>query len=320
MKDISVAFPVTGRGIVRRRIGSVRAVDGVSFELRQNETLGLVGETGSGKSTTALAVLRMLDLSGGRIEFDGHDITRLGRARMRRLRRGMQMIFQDPFASLNPRMRIGRILEEPLVVHGLTGDGRGSARRVDELLELVGLDSGTRDRFPHEFSGGQRQRISIARALAVSPKLLICDEPVSALDVSIQAQIINLLVDLKRRTGLALLFIAHDLALVRHISDRVAVMYAGRIVELADRDALYERPLHPYTQALLAAVPRPDPEVETARGIGLLPDEPPRSIDPALGCPFSLRCPKAMDVCRCETPPLRMRDARAVACHLYGPD
>lgn len=319
VENLHVEFPVTGRGVMRRRVGAVKAVDGVSFDLRQDETLGLVGESGSGKSTTALAVLRLVDVAAGRIVFDGHDITGLGRARMRKLRRSMQIIFQDPFASLNPRMKVGRLIEEPLIVHGIGDDAAERARRVNELLDLVGLDPATADRFPHEFSGGQRQRISIARALAAAPKLLVCDEPVSALDVSIQAQIINLLVELKRRTGTALLFIAHDLAIVRHISDRVAVMYAGRIVELAHRDALYAQPLHPYTQALLAAVPIPDPDAQIAPAAPLQ-GEPPSTIDLPAGCPFSPRCPSAMDTCRREKPPLQIRDGRAVACHLYGSD
>jgi oligopeptide transport system ATP-binding protein len=292
-------------------------VDGVSFDLRQDETLGLVGESGSGKSMTALAVLRMVDIAGGRVVFDGHDITGLGRAGMRKLRRSVQMIFQDPYGSLNPRMKVARIIEEPLIVHGIGSTASERARRVDELLDLVGLDPAAAGRYPHEFSGGQRQRISIARALAVAPNLLVCDEPVSALDVSIQAQIINLLVELKRRTGLALLFIAHDLAIVRHISDRVAVMYAGRIVELADRDALYANPLHPYTQALLAAVAVPDPNAQIVQAASLQ-GEPPSTIDLPAGCPFSPRCPSGVETCRRERPPLQERDGRAVACHLYG--
>jgi oligopeptide transport system ATP-binding protein len=274
-----------------------------------------VGESGCGKSTTALAVLRMLAPAAGRIVFEGEDITRHDQARMRPIRRRMQMVYQDPYGSLNPRMRVRDIVGEPLVVHGLASDRRAYESRVAGLLEMVGLLPDMAQRYPHEFSGGQRQRIGIARALALEPSLLVCDEPVSALDVSIQAQVVNLLMDLQERLGLAYLFIAHDLSVVRHISDRIAVMYLGRIVEIAARDELYRDPRHPYTKALLAAVPIPDPELEAARPQQVIAGEVPSVLNPPRGCAFHPRCPVAGARCREEMPPLR-GDNRQVACHL----
>jgi oligopeptide transport system ATP-binding protein len=316
VEDLKVHFPVTA-GLLKRTVGWVQAVDGVSFELQRGETFSLVGESGCGKSTTALAVLRMQPVSAGRIVFDGDDITDFTPAQMRVIRRKMQMVYQDPFGSLNPRMKVRDIVGEPLVVHGLARDRRRHRARIAELMDLVGLLPDMADRYPHEFSGGQRQRIGIARALALDPSLLICDEPVSALDVSIQAQVVNLLMDLQDRLGLTYLFIAHDLSVVRHISDRVAVMYLGRIVEIADRDTLFASPQHPYTQALLNAVPVPDPEIEAQRPQQLIVGEVPSVRNPPPGCRFHPRCPRAMDVCRQVVPVLSARGASQVACHLY---
>jgi oligopeptide transport system ATP-binding protein len=316
VEDLKVHFPVTA-GLLKRTVGWVQAVDGVSFELQRGETFSLVGESGCGKSTTALAVLRMQPVSAGRIVFDGDDITDFTPAQMRVIRRKMQMVYQDPFGSLNPRMKVRDIVGEPLVVHGLARDRRRHRARIAELMDLVGLLPDMADRYPHEFSGGQRQRIGIARALALDPSLLICDEPVSALDVSIQAQVVNLLMDLQDRLGLTYLFIAHDLSVVRHISDRVAVMYLGRIVEIADRDTLFASPQHPYTQALLNAVPVPDPEIEAQRPQQLIVGEVPSVRNPPPGCRFHPRCPRAMDVCRQVVPVLCARGGSQVACHLY---
>ena len=319
VEDLQVHFPIH-RGVFQRQVGAVKAVDGVSFTVRRGETLGLVGESGCGKSTTALAVLRMLEPTAGRIVFEGRDITTLDRARMRPLRRRMQMVYQDPFGSLDPRMKVRDIVGEPLIVHGLAGDRAAYRDRVAELIELVGLLPDMADRYPHEFSGGQRQRIGIARALALEPALLLCDEPVSALDVSIQAQIVNLLMDLQERLGLTYLFIAHDLSVVRHISDRIAVMYLGRIVELASRDDLYRDPKHPYTEALLAAVPIPDPELEAARPQQVLKGEVPSVLNPPSGCRFHPRCPKALPECSSVVPPLlQIAAGREVSCHLHAP-
>jgi oligopeptide transport system ATP-binding protein len=304
--------------VFRKQVATVKAVDGVSFQLKRGETLGLVGESGCGKSTTGLAILRMLEPSGGRIEFEGKDITHFDRSSMRPLRRRMQMVYQDPFGSLNPRMKVRDIIGEPLEVHGLANDRKAFDQRIAQLMRTVGLLPDMADRFPHEFSGGQRQRIGIARALALEPALIICDEPVSALDVSIQAQVVNVFVELQQRLGIAYLFIAHDLAVVRHVSDRIAVMYLGRIVEIAARDEIYRKPLHPYTQALLAAVPVADPVVEAARKRVPVSGEVPSAMNPPSGCRFHTRCPFAMDRCRHEDPALRDLGAgRAVACHLH---
>ncbi len=305
---------VVRRGVVvRRATGVLRAVDGVSFRIGRGETLALVGESGCGKSTTARLVMRLVEPTAGSVWFEGEDITRLGGERLRRLRRRVQIVFQDPFASLNPRMTIGDTLEEPLVVHGL-GDKAKRRARVAELLGLVGLASYHAGRYPHEFSGGQRQRVGIARALAVEPSLIVCDEPVSALDVSIQAQVVNLLQDLQAQLGLSYLFIAHDLAVVKHVADRVAVMYLGRIVEMADKAALFARPMHPYTRALLDAVPRPDPgAVRAARPPG---GDVPSPMNPPSGCHFHTRCAFAQARCSVEYPPLgEVAPGHLAACH-----
>jgi oligopeptide transport system ATP-binding protein len=319
VKDLKVHFPLTRGTFFKREIGSVKAVDGVSFELRRGETLGLVGESGCGKTTTGLAVLRMLAPSEGSIVFEGEDITHHDAACMRPIRRRMQMVYQDPYGSLDPRMKVRDIVGEPLEVHGLAKDKAKYRERVASLLDMVGLLPDMAERYPHEFSGGQRQRIGIARALALDPKLLVCDEPVSALDVSIQAQVVNLFMDLQQKLGLTYLFIAHDLSVVRHISDRIAVMYLGRMVEIAGRDELYRDPLHPYTKALLAAIPIPDPELEAKRPQQVITGEVPSVLNPPRGCRFHPRCPMAEKRCAEEEPQLRqMASGRSVACHLVA--
>lgn len=316
VEDLKVHFPVSRGALWRRQAGSVKAVDGVSFSLRRGETLGLVGESGCGKSTTGLALIKMLAATSGRIVFDGTDFASFGKADERRFRRSVQMVYQDPFGSLNPRMRVRDIVGEPLEVHGLARDKAAYRARVAELLEMVGLLPYMADRYPHEFSGGQRQRVGIARALAAGPSLIVCDEPVSALDVSIQAQVVNIFMALQRRLGLTYVFIAHDLAVVRHISDRIAVMYLGRIVEIAGRDELYDDPQHPYTRALLSAVPVASVEAERQRIV--LQGEVPSPLNPPTGCRFHPRCPAAMARCRSEDPALLPRggSGRMVACHL----
>ena len=297
----------------RTRAGLVRAVDGVSFSLAKGETLALVGESGCGKSTTARLVLRLIEPTAGTVAFEGQEVTSLSAGALRKLRRRMQIVFQDPFASLNPRMTVGDTLDEPLLIHHY-GNGARRRERVAELLTLVGLAPEHMRRYPHEFSGGQRQRIGIARALALEPALVVCDEPVSALDVSVQAQVVNLLADLQARLGLSYLFIAHDLAVVKHVATRVAVMYLGRIVELAGRDDLFARPLHPYTRALLTAIPRPDPGQRLARQLS--GGDVPSPLNPPPGCHFHTRCPFTVDRCRAEVPPLRaVAGGHLSACH-----
>ena len=313
VRDLVKHYPVRA-GVLRRVTGRVPALAGVSFTLNAGETLGLVGESGCGKSTLARCVLRLIEPTSGTIRLDGEDITHLGKSDMRAHRRTMQIVFQDPFASLNPRMRAGDIVAEPLGVHGVLA-GRAKRARVAELFEQVGLRADQMRNYPHQFSGGQRQRICIARALALGPRLIVGDEPVSALDVSIQAQVINLLMDLQKQNGLAYLFIAHDLAVVAHISHRIAVMYLGRIVEVADKAELFADPRHPYTQALLAAVPVADPAVKRVKP--LLDGDVPSPINPPPGCAFHTRCPHAFDRCRVEIPVLRQTSAgHAVACFL----
>ena len=314
--DLKKHFPVTRGIIFQKQIASVRAVDGVSFTVRRGETLGVVGESGCGKSTMARCIMRLLDPTGGRIVFEGRDITHLDRMRMRPIRREMMMIFQDPYASLNPRKRVGFIIAEALEVHRM-GTAAEIKRRVQELLHVVGLNPEHYNRFPHEFSGGQRQRIGVARALAVNPKLIVCDEPVSALDVSVQAQILNLLKDLQQEFGLTYVFIAHDLNVVRHISDRVLVMYLGKIAELAPRDELYVDPKHPYTGALLSAVPIPNPELGRSRKSIVLEGDVPSPINPPSACRFHPRCPRFREGhCDVEEPALYpFGDGHSAACH-----
>src|SRR6266404_4109459 len=339
VEDLVKHYPIR-KGVVPRAVGYVRAVDGISFSIPRGKTLGLVGESGCGKTTTGRTILRLIEPTSGRVIFDGHDVFSLSEREMRNLRREMQIIFQDPYGSLNPRMTVGAMLAEPILVHGidfadkseaspdesrnsrdrkliLTPARRRARQRVAELLRLVGLTAEHASRYPHEFSGGQRQRIGIARALALNPKFIVCDEPVSALDVSIQAQIINLLQDLQGEFGLAYLFIAHDLGVVKHISDRIAVMYLGKLVELADKKTLYANPLHPYTQALIAAVPVAKPRGRRRKAA--LQGEIPSALDPPKACRFHTRCPYVMPICR-EIEPLLTEPApgHRVACHLVS--
>jgi oligopeptide transport system ATP-binding protein len=306
-------FPITG-GIFGRKQGEVKAVDDVSFFVRKGETLGIVGESGCGKSTTGRLLMRLIEASDGRILFEDKEITSMSKAELRRTRRDIQMVFQDPYASLNPRHSIQQILEEPLIVHGI-GTKEERKKRVQEMLEVVGLSSYHARRYPHQFSGGQRQRIGIAKALMTKPKLIIADEPVSALDVSIQAQVLNLMKDIQNEFNLTYIFIAHDLGVVRHISDRVGVMYLGRLIELADSEELYENPLHPYTKALLSAVPIPDPDIQ--RETILIEGELPSPANPPSGCAFHTRCAQCMDICKTTRPVERNMNGHFVACHLY---
>jgi oligopeptide transport system ATP-binding protein len=304
VRGLKMHFPITQGIVIQRQVGAVKAVDGLNFDIVRGETLGLVGESGCGKTTTGRAILQLYRPTAGTVVFKGEELTRLKGEKLRRMRRQMQMIFQDPYASLNPRMTVGDIIGEPLQVHDIL-KGRARRDRVQELLKVVGLNPYFVTRYPHEFSGGQRQRIGVARALAVQPEFIVCDEPISALDVSIQAQIINLLEDLQAKFNLTYLFIAHDLSVVRHISDRIAVMYLGKIVELTGRKELYENPLHPYTRALLSAVPIPDPVVEEQRRRMVLEGDVPSPAHPPAGCNFHTRCPLAMERCGQEEPEFR---------------
>jgi peptide/nickel transport system ATP-binding protein/oligopeptide transport system ATP-binding protein len=321
VRGLTKHFPITQGIIFQRQIGAVKAVDGVDLDIHKGETLGIVGETGCGKSTTARLIMRLLDATSGVIRFEGEDIARLRGARLKALRRDMQMIFQDPYSSLNPRKTIGATIGQPFAIHGLAQGKHERKRAVQELMEMVGLNPEHYNRYPHEFSGGQRQRIGVARALALKPKLLIADEPVSALDVSIQAQVLNLLLEMQRALGLTVIFIAHDLSVVRHMCDRVAVMYLGRIVEIGSSDALYAFPRHPYTGALLAAVPVPDPELRKDEH-ALLSGDVPSPANPPSACRFHTRCPKAQERCSIDDPTLEEKspasDAQAgteAACH-----
>ncbi|MCP4356474.1 MAG: dipeptide ABC transporter ATP-binding protein [Chloroflexi bacterium] len=317
VKQLKLHFPIK-RGVIRRQVGAVQAVDGLTFNIYKGETLGLVGESGCGKSTTGRAILQLLKPTEGEVYFEDEDLTQLNKSQMRKARRHMQMIFQDPQASLNPRLTVGAIISEPLEIHSI-GDKSSRKERVRELLKLVGLNPFFINRYPHEFSGGQRQRIGIARALATNPSFIVADEPISALDVSIQAQVVNLMDDLKEELGLTYLFIAHDLSMVRYISDRVAVMYLGRIVELGKRDEVYDQPLHPYTQALLSAIPVPDPDKEEKRQRIILQGEVPNPANPPQACRFHTRCSHVTDICKQEDPEYRNMGTESnlhmVACH-----
>jgi oligopeptide transport system ATP-binding protein len=317
VKNLKKHFPIM-RGVLRRQVGAVQAVDGVSFNIYKGETLGLVGESGCGKSTTGRTILQLLEPTSGQVTYEGQELTALNRNEMRKARRHMQMIFQDPYASLNPRMSVGSIVGEPLQIHNI-GSSNSRKERIQELLKVVGLNPYFINRYPHEFSGGQRQRIGIARALATNPAFIVADEPISALDVSIQAQVVNLMDDLKAELGLTYLFIAHDLSMVRYISDRVAVMYLKRIVELSDRNEVFDHPLHPYTQALLSAIPVPDPEKEARRQRLILEGDVPSPANPPSGCRFHPRCSYATEICKEEDPAFRNLGSDSqphfVACH-----
>ncbi len=319
VRNLKVHFPIR-RGLLRRQVGAVRAVDDVSFDVQQGETLGLVGESGCGKSTTGLAMLKLQEATAGHVRFRGQEVTTLPEQQIRQMRRHMMMVFQDPYSSLNPRMTVGSIVSEPLSVHQI-GTSAERAARVQELLRLVGLNPAFINRYPHEFSGGQRQRIGLARALATSPAFIVADEPISALDVSIQAQVVNLMGDLKAQLGLTYLMISHDLSMVRYISDRVAVMYLGKIVELGSRDAVFDRPLHPYTRALMSAVPVANPKLERQRRRVILEGDVPSPVNPPKGCNFCTRCPRVMNICREVEPTWQNVGGGGkehwVACHLY---
>ena len=318
VENLKKYFPIR-RGVFQRHVGDVKAVDGVSFDVYRGETLGLVGESGCGKTTTGRTIIRLYEPTGGHVHFQGADLATVRGAPLRQMRRKMQMVFQDPYASLSPRMSVLGIVGEPMEVHRVAS-GKEKKDRVAELLELVGLDPAFMNRYPHEFSGGQRQRIGLARSLALNPDLIICDEPISALDVSIQAQVVNLLEDLQAKLGLTYIFIAHDLSMVRHISNRVAVMYLGKIAELTDRDTLYSNPLHPYTQALLSAVPVPDPFIEEKRQRIILEGDLPSPANPPQGCNFNTRCPVAIDTCfEVEPEFIEVAPGHSCACHLVKP-
>jgi oligopeptide transport system ATP-binding protein len=315
VRDLKKHFPIM-KGVFKRQVGAVRAVDGVSFDIHRGETLGLVGESGSGKSTTGRVILQLDPATEGTVKFRDIELTETKGERLRNLRVEMQMIFQDPHASLNPRMTVGSIIGEPLQEHNKASNKKERNQRIDELLSLVGLEPDHANRYPHEFSGGQRQRIGIARAIALNPDFIVCDEPIAALDVSIQAQVVNLMENLQEVMGLTYLFISHDLSMIRHIADRVAVMYLGKIMELAEVEDLYTDPAHPYTQALLSAVPVPDPEVEAARQRVILEGDIPSPANPPPGCPFNTRCPMAQERCVAEVPEFReFQPGRWVACH-----
>ena len=315
VRNLKMHFPITRGLLFQRKVGAIKAVDGISFDIKRGETLGLVGESGCGKSTTGRALLQLYRPTSGDVFFEGDNLTKLGGERLRRMRRRMQMIFQDPYASLNPRMTVGDIIGEPLVVHNISS-GQTRRERIQELLRIVGLNPYFVNRYPHEFSGGQRQRIGIARALALNPDLVVCDEPISSLDVSIQAQVVNLLEELQNRLGMTYIFVAHDLSMVRHISDRIVVMYLGKVMELADRNEIYLRPQHPYTKALMSAVPIPNPKKARSRQRIILQGDIPSPINPPKGCNFNTRCPIAQDICFKEEPVYReLAPGHFIACH-----
>ena len=317
VRGLKMYFPITA-GVFRRKVGDVKAVDNVSFDIYEGETLGLVGESGCGKSTTGRAILRLYEVTAGEVKIDGAEIAQADHGTLRKMRPTMQMVFQDPQASLNPRMTVASIIGEPLYEHTNLSK-KEKLERIYELMDAVGLNRRFANRYPHEFSGGQRQRIGIARALALNPKFIVCDEPIAALDVSIQAQVVNLLEELQDRLGLTYLFISHDLSMVRHIADRVAVMYLGQMAELAPREAIYATPLHPYTEALLSAVPDPDPASETSRERIILTGDVPSPANPPEGCNFCTRCPKVMDICHKNEPVFQeAKPGHFVACHLYN--